>query len=393
MAQIMRYKADDEAELMKNIWSPEIADDPYAFVMFVFPWGKPNTPLAKFNGPRKWQKDILQRMGRHIKKNANHHSANEAMEVMREAVSSGRGIGKSALVSWLIYWMISTRIGSTTIVSANSEAQLRSVTWGELTKWQAMAINSHWFEISATKLAPAKWLCDLVERDLQKGTRYWHAEGKLWSEENPDSYAGVHNHDGMMLMFDESSGIPQAIWDVGAGFFTEDIPDRYWFAFSNPRRNDGAFYECFNAKRNFWNTSKIDARDVEGTDKAIYEQIISEHGPDSRQARVEVYGEFPLQGDDQFISAALVDEVMARKPYNESTAPIVIGVDVARFGADKSVIAVRKGRDIVEIKKFQGYDTMQMVGAVIEVLKRYKDRKSTRLNSSHMSESRMPSSA
>jgi hypothetical protein len=52
---------------------------------------------------------------------------------------------------------------------------------------------------------PAKWLTELVERDLKKGTRYWAAEGKLWSEENPDSYAGVHNHDGMMLIFDEAS--------------------------------------------------------------------------------------------------------------------------------------------------------------------------------------------
>jgi hypothetical protein len=212
----------------------------------------------------------------------------------------------------------------------------------------------------------------LVERDLAKGTRYWHAEGKLWSEENPDSYAGVHNHDGMLLVFDESSGIPQPIWDVGSGFFTEDILDRYWFAFSNPRRNEGAFYECFHAKRNFWNTRKIDARKVEGTDKAVYEQIIAEHGEDSRQARIEVYGEFPLQGDDQFISAAVVDECMERKAYNDPTAPICIGVDVARFGADKSAIAVRKGRDIVALRKFQGYDTMQIVGEVIKAINEFK---------------------
>jgi hypothetical protein len=372
MAQEMKYEAAGEVELMKEIWAPEISDNPYKFVKLVFPWGKVNTPLTKFKGPRKWQKDILLEIAEHIRKNRGRELVGGLMDVMRMAVSSGRGIGKSALVSWLILWMISTRIGSTTVVSANSEAQLRSVTWGELTKWQAMMVHSHWFEISATKLAPAKWLCDLVERDLAKGTRYWHAEGKLWSEENPDSYAGVHNHDGMLLVFDESSGIPQPIWDVGSGFFTEDILDRYWFAFSNPRRNEGAFYECFHAKRNFWNTRKIDARKVEGTDKAVYEQIIAEHGEDSRQARIEVYGEFPLQGDDQFISAAVVDECMERKAYNDPTAPICIGVDVARFGADKSAIAVRKGRDIVALRKFQGYDTMQIVGEVIKAINEFK---------------------
>ena len=134
---------------------------------------------------------------------------------------------------------------------------------------------------------------ELVERDLKLGTRYWAAEGKLWSEENPDSYAGVHNHSGMMLIFDEASGIPDPIWAVGAGFFTENILDRYWFAFSNPRRNQGYFYEAFHSKRDFWESRNIDSRTVEDTDKNVYEQIIAEYGADSPQAKVEVYGEFP----------------------------------------------------------------------------------------------------
>jgi hypothetical protein len=67
---------------------------------------------------------------------------------------------------------------------------------------------------------------------------------------------------------------------VGAGFFTENTPDRYWFAFSNPRRNEGYFFECFHAKRAFWNTRSVDARTVEDTDKQVYEQIIAEYGED-----------------------------------------------------------------------------------------------------------------
>jgi hypothetical protein len=234
-----------------------------------------------------------------------------------------------------------------------------------------MTINSHWFEVSATKLFPAKWLTDLVESDLKKGTRYWAAEGKLWSEENPDSYAGVHNHDGMMVIFDESSGIPSSIWDVAAGYFTEPVLDRYWFAFSNPRRNEGYFFECFHGKRNFWSGKKIDSRTVEGTDRNIYDQIIEEHGEDSYQARVEVMGEFPLQGDSQFIEAHLVDEAIKKERYNDETAPLVLGIDVARFGSDKTCMALRKGRDLVILKKFSGLDTMQVVGKVIEMIDRH----------------------
>ena len=367
--QKLKYSPEDEQILMSQLWSPQLADDPESFVLFCFPWGVENTPLAKFKGPRKWQREILREIRDHLKANRGVLD----MDALRAAVSSGRGIGKSALVSWLIIWMLSTRIGSSVIVSANSENQLRTVTWGELTKWSTMAINSHWWEVSATKLVPAAWLTELVERDLKKGTRYWAAEGKLWSEENPDSYAGVHNHDGMMVIFDEASGIPDGIWSVAAGFFTEKILDRYWFAFSNPRRNTGYFYEAVEgSKRDFWKSKIIDARTVEGTDQSVYNQIIAEYGEDSIQARVEVYGEFPAAGEDQFISPVAVEDAFKREKYKDQTAPIVVGVDPARGGMDSTVIVVRQGRDIVAIKRFKGDDTMTTVGNVIDAIEEYK---------------------
>jgi hypothetical protein len=362
------YSAEDEQELMARLWTPQVKDNPLAFVMYAFPWSVPGTPLEHFTGPRKWQREVLNDIGEHIKQN----KGKIDFDTLREAISSGRGIGKSALVSWLTIWMLSTRIGSTTIISANSEAQLRSVTWAEITKWLAMSLNSHWFEVSATRLMPAKWITELVERDLKKGTRYWGVEGRLWSAENPDAYAGVHNYDGVMVIFDEASGIDDNIWAVTSGFFTENTPNRFWMAFSNPRRNTGYFYETFHSKREFWKTKVVDARTVEGTDKAVYQQIIDEYGPDSSQAHVEVYGEFPNAGDDQFISSGLVDDAMSREKYKDLSAPIIIGVDPARFGADATVIAIRQGRDIVRIDRHRGDDTMTVVGHIIEIIEEFK---------------------
>ena len=368
-----KYSSEEEQQLMTQLWSPQIANDPENFVMFAFPWGQVNTPLEKFKGPRKWQREVLREIRDFLKLNQGRLDASELIEAMRGAISSGRGVGKSALVSWLVMWMLSTRIGSSVVVSANSETQLRTVTWGELTKWATMSINSHWWEPSATKMVPATWLTDLVERDLQKGTRYWGAEGKLWSEENPDAYAGVHNMDGMMVIFDEASGIPDSIWSVAAGFFTENILDRYWLAFSNGRRNTGYFYEAVDgSKREFWESEKIDARTVEGTDKTIYQQIINEYGEDSDEARVEVYGDFPKSGQDQFITPHIVDDAIKRPLYKDMTAPIIIGVDPARGGMDSTVIAVRQGRDIVAIKRFKGEDTMSVVGHVIDAIEEYR---------------------
>jgi hypothetical protein len=104
----------------------------------------------------------------------------------------------------------------------------------------------------------------------------------------------------------------------------------------------------------------------------VYQNIIDEYGPDSSQAHVEVYGQFPNAGDDQFIPSNIVDEAMGRSKYKDQTAPIIIGVDPARFGADATVIAIRQGRDIVRIDRHRGDDTMTVVGHIIEAIEEFK---------------------
>jgi hypothetical protein len=102
------YSASEEMELMARLWSPSLKDDPLAFVLYTFPWGQAGTPLEHFPGPRKWQRQILADLRDHIKEN----NGKIDFSTARMAIASGRGIGKSALVSWLTIWMLSSRIGS-----------------------------------------------------------------------------------------------------------------------------------------------------------------------------------------------------------------------------------------------------------------------------------------
>ena len=357
--------------MMSQLWSPMIADDPLNFVMFVFPWGEEGTPLAKFSGPRRWQRRVLKRIAAHVALG----KTLDISKLLRVARSSGRGIGKSALVGWIILWFVTTRIGSTVIVSANTEDQLRKITWAELSKWVAMALHSHWWEVSGIVLNPAKWLCELVERDLKKGTGYWGAMGKLWSAESPDSYAGPHNHDGMMVIFDEASGVPDGIWAVANGYFTEPTANRFWFAFSQGRRNSGYFFEIFNKKRDLWDNEQIDARTVEGTDPNVYAEIIEEYGEDSDEARVEVYGLFPQDDDIAFINYAVAEKAAKRVVEDDLTAPVVLGIDPSRSGSDWFVIYVRQGRKTLKILRFKIGDseigTMEGVGHIIDAIDTY----------------------
>lgn len=366
---------DQEKELMIDLWDPRRADDLLAFVLYVYPWGKKGTPLEHFKAPRKWQCEDLDEISQHLKDNKGQMNLGHLPEMFSKGTVSGRGPGKSALVSMLIHWMQSTRLGSTVIVTANGEQQLRSRTWPEVGKWVTMSLNAHWFDYQATSLRPAPWFKQAVERDLKISTGYYYAQAQLWREEAPDAFAGAHNPQGMMLLMDEASGIPASIWSVSEGFFTEPVLDRYWFAFSNGRRNSGTFFDIFNNPEvgKYWHKRQLDSRTVEGTDPKVYQKIVDKYGADSDEARIEVYGQFPKQGEKQFIANSLVQEAQTREIMPDMHAPLIMGVDIARQGADSTVIRFVQGRDGRSIPplKMHGADNMKVANKCAELINHY----------------------
>ncbi len=386
MASTQLYSNAQEKSLMTELWDPAISEDIEAFVLFAFPWGKENTPLHNHKGPKTWQRDQLQAMTEHIRNNKIKMQTSPWIKdvderaklgilptIFRDATGSGRGIGKSAETSWINLYMMSCVLGSTTITSANTETQLKSRTWAELGKWKTLLINAHWFDKSVLSLRPALWYKDLLAKQLKIDDTYYYAQAQLWSEENPDAFAGVHNENGVCLVFDEASGIPKPIWDVSEGFFTEPILHRYWFVFSNPRRNTGPFFSCFHKHRDYWRTKNIDSRTVEGTDKIILQEIVDKHGEDSDEARIEVKGQFPETGEDQFISGEKVNESIKRPDIDESWAPLIMGVDPARQGGAKTVIFFREGRNarVIPITEMKGADNMAVANKCAELIRRY----------------------
>ena len=136
--------------------------DPVGFVLYAFPWGEQGTPLAQMDGPRSWQMDDLKKITDHLQTDLDLQRMGLPPRALYLARSSGRGPGKSALLSMINYWVASCWIGGTGIVTANTEAQLRTRTMAELGKWHTMAINSHWFEKSSMVLRPQVWFKDLI---------------------------------------------------------------------------------------------------------------------------------------------------------------------------------------------------------------------------------------
>ena len=348
--------------------------DPEGFARYAFPWGVKGTPLEKIDGPRSWQLGEFRRIADHLQLDIEKARIGLPSSPLYVALSSGRGIGKSAWLSMLDMWVASCWIGSTTIVTANTETQLRSRTMAELGKWQVMSINRHWFEKSSMSMRPAKWFVELVENQLKMDTQYYYVDAQSWSAENPDAFAGAHSQIGMMVQFDEASGIPDPIWQVTEGFFTDMAPLRLWLAISNPRRNTGRFFDAFHKDRAFWDARYVDSRTVEGVDKAVYQRIADKFGEDNDVTRVEVKGQFPRTGSNQFIGREVVSYAAERELVPDDGAPLTMGIDVARFGDDESVFRFRRGRDARTIKpmRFRGKNTMDLATEAATAIERLK---------------------
>jgi len=340
-------------------WLASVSRNPLAFVMGAFPWGDADTRLAGFpHGPEPWQREILENIRLGL------IDINRAIQL---AVASGHGIGKTALVSWIILWAISTKPDTRGVVTANTETQLKTKTWAELGKWFHMFLAKDFFSLTATAL---------MAKDSAH-ERTWRIDMVPWSERNTEAFAGLHNKGRRILVvFDEASAIPDIIWETTEGALTDSDTEILWCVFGNPTRNTGRFRECFPGQRHSkeWKTKQVDSREVSLTNKDQIQSWINSYGEDSDFVRIRVRGVFPRTGEMEFISAEIVEAATFSELTSQSNDSLVIGVDVARYGSNETVIWFRKGRDARSIPpiRLRGASTVEVAGKVSEVVQRHR---------------------
>jgi len=336
-------------------------NDPLRAVKYGFPWGEPGD-LEAFAGPRKWQAGVLEEIGLHLQNNPN--------RVCKIIVSSGNGIGKTALIAMVTWWALSTFQGARVKITANTGVQLTTKTSPELAKWFRIAINSEWFTKSVTSIKAAddkygaEWRCDL----------------ETWSADNPAAFAGLHNY-GKRLVYilDEGSEIPEIIYETmePAGF--DEIGQIILLVCGNPTVPRGPFIDrAFGAKRNRWKVHVIDAREVEGTNRAEIDELIQDYGESSDWAKVHVLGLPPTAGSAQFIDQDTIEQAQKRRVIVAEDEPLVAGVDFAWGGNDDNVIRFRRGLDArsippIRIRGEFTRDPAVLTGKLSDVLSRNYD--------------------
>ncbi len=339
-----------EERLIEDIAS--FTHDPLGFVLYAFDWG--NGELAKFDGPDVWATERLEEIGQKLRAG----EISGVSEAIQIAVASGHGIGKSAMVAWLVEWAMCTREDTKGVVTANTDNQLRTKTWAEVAKWHRLCICKHWFKLTATSIFS-------TDPEHEKS---WRIDMIPWSAGNTEAFAGLHNQGKrILIVFDEASAIDDVIWQVTEGALTDEDTEIIWVAFGNPTQNTGRFRECFRRYKHRWSCHQVDSRTVRITNKEQLGKFVADYGEDSDFVKVRVRGMFPKSSAKQFIGTEDVDAAQKRILRKEQFdfAPKIITCDPAWEGDDELVIAMRQGLNFQILRVIEKNDNDIHVANII----------------------------
>lgn len=275
----------------------------------------------------------------------------------RVSIRSGHGVGKSAMMSWVMLWWLLTNVECKVACTAPTSHQLNDVLWGEVAKWVRL------MHPGMRNLIEVKQ--DMVVR--KDAPKEAFAVARTARKEQPEAFQGFHSA-AMLFIVDEASGVEDVIFEVGEGAMS--TPGAKTLMVGNPTRTSGYFFDSHHRMRESWWTLRVSCADRElvsgkfQSDEFIKNMALR-YGEDSNVYRVRVLGEFPASEDDVVIPLFLAEAAVGRD-VEKAEGKVVWGLDVARFGSDRTCLAKRQKNYLLEPPKvWRGKDTMQTTGIVV----------------------------
>lgn len=266
------------------------------------------------------------------------------------SVRSGQGVGKTTLEAWAIIWFLCCRPNPKVVCTAPTRQQLHDVLWAEVAKWLERSMVKNLLKWTKTKI----YMIGHEER--------WFATARTATK--PENMQGFHE-DYMMFIVDEASGVTDPIMEAILGTLSGE--ENKLLMCGNPTRTSGVFYDSHNRDRERYRTHKVDSRDSKRTSRENIQMLIDKYGAESDVVRVRVYGEFPRAEADTFIPLEIVDlAVNADITIDNGVTTGDLGVDVARFGDDETVIASRIGNYVFPLKGYVKQETTATTGYILK---------------------------
>lgn len=271
----------------------------------------------------------------------------------RITVRSGHGVGKTAFNAWLILWWLVTHYPARIPCTAPTASQLEDTLWPEVRKWSLNLppyLKSQ-IEITASHIR------------LAAAPSQSFAVAKTASKDRPEALQGFHEEN-MLFLIDEASGVPDIVFETAQGSLS--TKGAKIVMTGNPTRASGYFFNSHQSSR--WYKIVVSSLDAKQATQEFALDIKQQYGEDSNVYRVRVLGEFPTGDDDGVIPLALAEDASYREII--PSGKVVWGLDVARFGDDRTVLCKRHGSVVKPLVCWQGKDIMQTASIVADEYKR-----------------------
>jgi phage terminase large subunit len=275
----------------------------------------------------------------------------------RITVRSGHGTGKDACASWAIKWFAVTRPFAKVVCTAPTARQLSDILWSEISKWMRKSQLADEFQIQKDKIF-------MKEHSKEWWIRAVSASVSATKDEQAETLAGFHG-DHLLIVVDEASGVPDPVYIPVEGAMTQE--DNRILLIGNMTKNTGYFYDThFHPEiSKQWFKLHWNSENSTNVKQGYCEYMATKYGRDSNVYRIRVLGEPPLADDRVFIPLAWAEQCIGLDINVPEDEPLYLGVDVARYGDDKSIILPRQGNRIEVWSEFQGLNTIDLAAQVV----------------------------
>ncbi len=273
----------------------------------------------------------------------------------RVSIRSGHNVGKSALLAWTILWAHTCYLPVKGGCTAPTATQMSDVLWAELARWHRKLKDR--MPALGNKF---NWKTDTFE--MVDAPKESFSVARTARPEKPDALQGLHAHGGVVVMIvDEAPGVSDLVFEAARSALAGN--NCFAILAGNPTRLEGLFYDTHHKLKPLWGTVHVNGEECPLQSQQFRDEMAFQYGKDSNVYRVRVLGEFPTTEEDTVIPMHLCESAKVRD-VKAFGAPIW-GVDVARFGSDRTVLVKRVENATLEMHKaWHGQDTMQTAGRV-----------------------------
>jgi phage terminase large subunit len=284
----------------------------------------------------------------------------------RQAMTACKGPGKTTTLAWLGWNFMLTRVDAKVPALSVTADNLADNLWTELALWQSKApLLQASFTFNSSRIA-----------SRERPDTWWISARAYARTANPheqaNALAGAHGEH-VLVLLDEAGGIPRAVLATAEAALAGG-GDQHIVMAGNPTNQDSALGQAVINQRHLYHVIEItgDPDDPQRASRVSIEwarQQIEAWGRDNPWVLVNVFGRFPPGGLNTLISPDEVRDAQKRH-YTEAQYglwPKIIGVDVARFGDDESVMFKRQGKVAFPPLRMRNLDSLQGASHVARI--------------------------